>query len=67
MATPVGDAITCRKFVEYCPIVIGGRTLLSNSVVFTMLGYDIILGVDWLSKYCANLNFFKKFILFLKK
>jgi hypothetical protein len=33
-ATPVGDSLACRKVVENCPIIIGGRILLANLVVF---------------------------------
>jgi hypothetical protein len=46
VATSVGDTVTCRKCVDNCPIVIGGKTLLAKLVVFSMLGFDVILGID---------------------
>jgi hypothetical protein len=60
MATPVGDAITCRKCVNNCPIEIEWGTLPVKLAVFSMLGFDVILGMDWLSKYKANIDCDKK-------
>jgi hypothetical protein len=60
VATPVGDTITCKKCVDKCPIVIEGRTLLAKLAVFSMLGFDVILGMDWLSKYKANIGCHRK-------
>jgi hypothetical protein len=34
-----------------------------NLVVFEMSGFDIILGMDWLSKYHASVNCFRKEIV----
>jgi hypothetical protein len=34
VATLVGDSLTCRNVVENCPIIIEGRTLSTNLVVF---------------------------------
>jgi hypothetical protein len=56
MAIPVGDAVTCRKCVDTCPIVIGGKTLPAKLAVFSMLGFDVTLRIDWLSKYGANID-----------
>jgi hypothetical protein len=62
--TPTGDVVTCRKFIKNCPIVIGNRVLPANLAVFQMLGFDIILGMDWLSKYYANIDCRKKEVIF---
>jgi hypothetical protein len=64
VSTPAGDVVTCRKFIEDCPIVIEDRVLLANLAIFQMLGFDIILGMDWLSKYYANIDFRKKEVFF---
>ena len=65
VATPVGDSLICSKVVEDCPISIGGRILLANLEVFKMLGYDVILGMDWLSKHHASIDCRRKEITFL--
>jgi hypothetical protein len=60
VSTPAVDVVSCRKFIEDCPIIIEDRVLSANLVVFQMLGFDIILGMDWLSKYYANIDCRKK-------
>jgi hypothetical protein len=64
VVTPIGDSLTCRKVVENCSIVIEGRALPANLVVFDMLGYAVILGMDWLSNHCASIDCRRKKISF---
>jgi hypothetical protein len=45
-------------------IILGGRTLPTKLVVFGVLGFDIILGMDWLSRYGAKIDCWKKEIVF---
>jgi hypothetical protein len=64
VATPVGNTVTCRKCVDNCLIVIEGKTLRAKLAVFSMMGFDVILGMDWLSKYGANIDCGKKEVIF---
>jgi hypothetical protein len=48
VATPVGYTVTCRKYVEDCPIIISDKTLPAKLVVFEMLGFNAIMGMDCL-------------------
>jgi hypothetical protein len=64
VATPVGKAVTCRKIVLNCPICIEGRNLAANLIVFDMEGFDIILGMDWLSNNHAIIDCHSKEIIF---
>ena len=64
VSTLVGSVVTCRKCVENCPILLGGRTLPAKLAVFGILGFDIILGMDWLSRYGAKIDCRKKKIVF---
>jgi hypothetical protein len=64
VSTPTGNLVTCRKFIENCPIVIEDRFLQANLAVFQMLGFDVILGMDWLSKHYANIDCRKKEVIF---
>jgi hypothetical protein len=50
--------------VENCPIKIKRRNLPINLLVFKSLGYDVILGMDWLSKYYASINCREKVVVF---
>jgi len=63
VVTPAGDVITCRKSVNNF-LMIGERILPINLAVFQMLGFDIILGMDWLSKYYASIDCRRKEIIF---
>jgi hypothetical protein len=64
VSTPVGDVVTCRKFVEDYPIVIEGRVSPTNLAVFHRLVFDIILGMDCLSKYYAYIDCRRKEVIF---
>lgn len=56
VATPVGDTVTCRKYVEDCSIIVSDKTLLARLVAFEMLGFNVILGMDWRAKYGASID-----------
>jgi len=64
VSTRTGNIVTCRKSIENCPIVIGDRVLPANLAVFQMLGFDVILGMDWLSKHYTNIDCRKKEVVF---
>jgi hypothetical protein len=64
VATPVGDTVTCKKCVDNCQIIIEVRKLPARLAVFSMLGFDVILGMDWLSKYDANIDCRRKEVTF---
>jgi hypothetical protein len=64
VATPVGDAIIYRKCVDNSPIEIEGKILPAKLAVFGMLGFDVILGMYWLSKYKANIDCHRKEVTF---
>jgi len=62
--TPGGKKVVCDKIVENCPINIKGKNLPINLSVFKPLGYDAILGMDWLLKYYAGINCREKVVVF---
>ena len=50
VTTPVGRTIVCKHVVCECPVSICGRVLPANLVVLPMFSYDVILGMDWLTR-----------------
>jgi hypothetical protein len=64
VATPIGNTILCTSVVKNCPILVEGHVMPANLVVFEMRRFDIILGMDWLSKYHACVDYFCKEIVF---
>ncbi|KAF5468833.1 hypothetical protein F2P56_012950 [Juglans regia] len=53
---PNGEMVWCSKVALGCPLDFGGRTLDADLIVFKLLGFDIILGMDWLYRYSANIE-----------
>jgi hypothetical protein len=47
-----------------CPIHIEGRTLTANLIVLDMEGFDIVLGMDWLSNNHAIIDCHNKEVTF---
>jgi hypothetical protein len=64
VATLIGNTILCTSVVKNCPILVEGHVMPANLVVFEISGFDIILGMDWLSKYRACVDSFYKEIVF---
>ncbi|XP_062102975.1 uncharacterized protein LOC133813966 [Humulus lupulus] len=50
--------------ILYSSIYIDGRELYVDQVVLEMHDYDVILGMDWLSKYNATIDCRRKIVLF---
>ncbi|XP_057975280.1 uncharacterized protein LOC131162691 [Malania oleifera] len=55
-ATPYGSVVGCGKVVCDFLVEIQGRVLPVDLVVYDMYGFDIILGMDWLSASYANID-----------
>jgi hypothetical protein len=64
VATPIRNTILCTSVVKNCPILVEGNVMPANLIVFEMSKFDIILGMDWLSKYHACVDCFCKEIMF---
>jgi hypothetical protein len=63
VSTSMGKSVICMKIIMGCPIHIEGRTLTANLIVFDMEGFDIILGMDWLSNNHAIIDSHNKEII----
>ena len=48
--------MVCKRAICECPVSICGRVLPVNLVVLPMFSYDIILDMDWLTKYLAVID-----------
>ena len=56
VSTPVRKTVVCKRVVCGCPVSIYGRILPANLVVFPMISYNVIFGMDWLAKHLAIIN-----------
>jgi hypothetical protein len=56
VTTPVGKTVVCKRVVCECLVSICGRVLPANLVVLPMFNYDVILGMDWLTRHLAIID-----------
>jgi len=52
---PMGDTVTCVKLFRGCSILIPKQGFIVNLYHFDLTDFDVILGMDWLSKYHAQI------------
>jgi hypothetical protein len=64
VTTPVGKTVVYKCVVYECPISIYGRILPANLVVLPMFSYNVILGMDWLTKHSAVIGYARKQVTF---
>ncbi|XP_070050713.1 uncharacterized protein [Nicotiana tomentosiformis] len=56
VSTPMGDSIFVDRVYRSCLIVIGGFETRVDLLLHSMIDFDVILGMDWLSPYHAILD-----------
>ncbi|XP_022865717.1 uncharacterized protein LOC111385546 [Olea europaea var. sylvestris] len=61
---PSGDVQQTNLIVRACTILTENRELYANLIVLDMKDYDIILGMDWLSRYQATIDCKRKSVTF---
>ena len=64
VTVPSGEEMDSNQMLRACSIQISDRTLYADLVVLPMLNFEIILGIDWLTKYHATIDCNKKIIIF---
>jgi len=53
IALPDGKVVSCQELFVDCPILIHSYEFLADLYRFELTEFDIILGMDWLSKHQA--------------
>jgi hypothetical protein len=56
VTTPVRKTVVCKHVVCGCLVSICGRILPANLVVLPMFSYDVILGIDWLTRHSVIID-----------
>ncbi|GLT29333.1 hypothetical protein SLA2020_042070 [Shorea laevis] len=62
--TPLGGVMTTRDVCRTVDIYIDGRQLGASLFVLDISDFDIILGMNWLSKYFASIDCHRKWVTF---
>ena len=56
----VGDPLFSYRVVRDSRVLIGGQEFPADLVALDMRNFDIVLGIDWLSRHRATLDCYKK-------
>jgi len=62
VSTPIGSIYQTDLVVWNCTITIHERVFLADLVVLGIQGYDMISGMDWLTKYQAMIDYKQKML-----
>ena len=60
VSVPNGDTIISKRIVPGSRLVIQNKDFPIDFIVLGIHDFDIVLGMDWLSKHKATLDFYKK-------
>ena len=64
VSTPLGELLEVNSVCRDCMVQIDGVKLCADLLLMTFYDFDIILGMDWLTKHHAIVNFFTKEVEF---
>ena len=62
--SPLGVTIKLGKVCKDCPLTLENRNFAIDLIILSMSEFDVILGIDWLTKYGAILDHVSKSITF---
>ncbi|XP_056164062.1 uncharacterized protein LOC130137304 [Syzygium oleosum] len=60
ISTPLKDSIVSAVGCTGCRLSVGGREDSIDLIVLTMFDFDVIIGMDWLTKQRATVNCYRK-------
>ncbi|KAL5540688.1 hypothetical protein UlMin_043340 [Ulmus minor] len=61
---PSGEVMISTCWLHAVPMIVDDRELFVNLIVLDMHDFDVILGMDWLSKYNATIDCRKRRVIF---
>ena len=61
---PFGDVLVSTHWLQAIPIQVFDRELYIDLIILNMYDYDVILGMDFLSKYNATIEFHYRRVIF---
>ena len=62
--TPLSDKLKTYIVFPSCPVLVEGRELLTNLVLLDVIDFDVIVGMDWLAKHYATVDYREKEVIF---
>lgn len=64
VSTPSRDSMMCTHVYPACDVIIGDMMLYVDLLSLDIHHFDCILGMDWLTKYCATIDCANKTVVF---
>ena len=64
VSLPAGDPLLTDRVVRDSRVLIGGQEFPADLVALDMRDFDVVLGMDWLSRHKATLDCYKKEVKF---
>ncbi|KAL7234119.1 hypothetical protein ACSBR1_017668 [Camellia fascicularis] len=64
VSTPLGETVLLGDVCRSCEIELDGRIFPINLISLEMKDFDVILGMDWLTKHHASIDCFRKKVVF---
>ncbi|KAK4356045.1 hypothetical protein RND71_025016 [Anisodus tanguticus] len=64
VSTPVGETIVTRRVYWNCAVLVCSHQTLADLVELYMVYFDVIMGMDWLASYYANVDCRTKIVRF---
>jgi len=66
VSTPVGDSIIVDRVYRSYAVTIRGYEMRVDLLLLSMVDFDVIFGMDWLSPYLSILDCHAKTVMFLR-
>ena len=63
VTSPMGQSVKVNRLYKNCPIVIHDREFSTDLIILPFCEFDLILGMDWLSKHRAIIDYDKKTVV----
>ena len=66
VSLPIRDSLIEDKVYMGCRAIIEGHEFRANLVLLDIQDFNVILGMDWLSRHHATMDFFRKEVKFYR-
>ena len=63
ITSPLGHCVRVKRVYKNCPLLVHDKEFSVNLIAFPFHEFDLILGMDWLSKHRAIVDCDKKIVL----
>ena len=63
VSLPYGDPLFTDRVVRDSRVLIEGQEFLADLIALYIMDFDVVLGMDWLSRHRATLDCYKKEVM----